>query len=104
MVLISILSIGMLVGGFAKNSKQASVIASVLYFPMLVFSGATLPYEIMPKGVQIIADIMPLTEGIKILKAAVLGTEISNVTVPIIIMLLLAVVCIVGSVKLFKWE
>lgn len=104
LVLISILSIGMLVGGFAKNSKQASVIASVLYFPMLVFSGATLPYEIMPKGVQIIADIMPLTEGIKILKAAVLGTEISNVTVPIIIMLLLAVVCIVGSVKLFKWE
>lgn len=104
LVLISILSIGMLVGGIAKNSKQASVIASVLYFPMLVFSGATLPYEIMPKGVQMIVDIMPLTEGIKILKAATLGTEISNVTIPIIVMLLLAVICIVGSIKLFKWE
>lgn len=104
LVLISILSIGMLVGGIAKNSKQASVIASILYFPMLVFSGATLPYEIMPKGVQMIVDIMPLTEGIKILKAATLGTEISNVTIPIIVMLLLAVICIVGSIKLFKWE
>ncbi len=61
LVLFSILSIGMLVGGLAKNSKQASVIASILYFPMLIFSGATLPYEVMPIGLQKAADIMPLT-------------------------------------------
>ncbi len=104
LVLISVLSIGMLVGGIAKNSKQASVIASVLYFPMLIFSGATLPYEIMPKGVQVVANVMPLTEGIKILKAAALGQELTNVTVPIIVMSVLAAVCIICSIKCFKWE
>lgn len=104
LVLISILSIGMFVGGIAKNSKKASVIASALYFPMLVFSGATLPYEVMPDSMQKIVDIMPLTQGIKILKAATLGTDVENVWLAVVLMLVLAVLFIVGSIKLFRWE
>ena len=104
LVLISILSIGMLVGGIAKNSKTASVYASILYFPMLVFSGATLPYEIMPVPMQKIVDIMPLTQGIKILKAATLGESLNAVTIPVIIMLALAAVCIGCAIRFFRWE
>lgn len=104
LVLISMLSVGMLVGGVAKNSKQAGVIASVLYFPMLVFSGATLPYEIMPGAMQKAVDIMPLTQGIKILKAASLGQNFDNVMVSIAIMAVVAVVCITCSIKFFRWE
>lgn len=94
LVLVSILSIGVLVGGVAKNSKDASVIASVLYFPMLVFSGATLPYEVMPEMMQKVVDVMPLTQGIKILKAATLGLPLTNVGLSVIVMLVLAVLCI----------
>ena len=65
LVIVSMFSIGMMVGGVAPNTKIASVVASVLYFPMLIFSGATLPYEVMPTGLQKIADILPLTHGIK---------------------------------------
>lgn len=104
LVLGSILSIGTLVGGLAKNSKQASVIASILYFPMLIFSGATLPYEVMPNGLQKVVDIMPLTQGIKILKSAVLGLPIENVNVSVIIMLIITVACIGGAIKFFRWE
>lgn len=104
LVLISILSIGLLVGGVAKNSKSASVIASALYFPMLVFSGATLPYEIMPSVMQKIVDVFPLTQGIKVLKAATLGLPIDNVGVSAVIMLVISVVCIGGAIKFFKWE
>ena len=49
LTMLSTLSVGMLVGGVAKDGKQASVIASILYFPMLLFSGATLPIEVMPQ-------------------------------------------------------
>jgi ABC-2 type transport system permease protein len=104
LVLVSMLSIGILVGGIAKNSKQAGVIASVLYFPMLVFSGATLPYEIMPFAMQKAADIMPLTQGIKILKAASLGQNVENVMVAIAIMAVVAIACIACSIKFFRWE
>lgn len=104
LVLVSMLSIGVLVGGVAKNSKDASVIASVLYFPMLVFSGATLPYEVMPEMMQRAVEVMPLTQGIKILKAATLGLPLENVGISVIVMLLLAVLCMILSVKFFRWE
>ena len=103
-VLMSIFSIGILVGGIARNSKTASVIASVMYFPMLVFSGATVPYEIMPVQVQKVANIMPLTQGIKILKATTLGTEINNVLIPIIIRVLITIIWVSMAIKFFRWE
>ena len=104
LVLIPMLSIGMLVGGMAKNSKSASVWASVLYFPMLVFSGATLPYEVMPEVMQKMVNIMPLTQGIKILKVAVLGLPLTDVTFAIVAMTVLAAVCIGISIRYFRWE
>lgn len=104
LVLISIFSIGILVGGIAKNSKIASVLASALYFPMLVFSGATLPYEVMPAIMQKVVDIFPLTQGIKILKAATLGQPIDNIGISITILLIISAVCIGVSIKGFKWE
>ena len=48
LTMLSTLALGMLVGGVAKDTKQAGVLASILYFPMLIFSGATLPMEVMP--------------------------------------------------------
>ena len=104
LVMFSMFSIGMMVGGIAKNSKIAGVIASTLYFPMLVFSGATLPYEVMPELMQKVVNILPLTQGIKILKNATLGLPIDNVTGAVIFMLLIMVICSVIGVKWFKWE
>lgn len=104
LVMLSMFSIGLMVGGIAKDTKIAGVIASILYFPMLIFSGATLPYEIMPKVLQKIADILPLTQGIKLLKAASLGISINDVTIPIIVMASIAIVCTLIAVKFFKWE
>lgn len=104
LVMISMFSIGLMVGGVARNNKSAGSIASILYFPMLIFSGATLPYEVMPGIMQKIVDVLPLTQGIKILKASTLGLPIDNLIFPIIIMISIFVVCIVISVKFFKWE
>lgn len=104
LVMISMFSIGLMVGGVAKNNKSAGSIASILYFPMLIFSGATLPYEVMPGIMQKIVDVLPLTQGIKILKASTLGLPIDNLIFPIILMISIFVVCIVISVKFFKWE
>lgn len=104
LVMISMFSIGLMVGGVAKNNKSAGSIASILYFPMLIFSGATLPYEVMPGIMQKIVDVLPLTQGIKILKASTLGLPIDNLIFPIILMISIFVVCIIISVKFFKWE
>ena len=104
LVMVSMFSIGMMVGGIAKNSKVAGVIASVLYFPMLIFSGATLPYEIMPTTMQKAADILPLTQGVKILKSATLDLPMDNVLLPVVIMIAIALICSFVAIRFFKWE
>ena len=104
LVMISMFSIGIMVGGISKDSKIVGVIASVLYFPMLIFSGATIPYEVMPNIMKKIVDILPLTQGIKILKSAVLGQSIENMIIPIFIMLIITAICSVVAIKCFKWE
>jgi ABC-2 type transport system permease protein len=104
LTMLSMFSIGMMVGGIAPNVKIAGAIASLLYFPMLIFSGATLPYEVMPEALQRVADIMPLTQGIKLLQATSLGLPIESVLTPIIVMVVLTIVCVAISIRFFRWE
>ena len=99
LVMISMFSIGIMVGGISKDSKIAGVIASALYFPMLIFSGATIPYEVMPNIMKNIVDVFPLTQGIKILKSATLGQPVENIIIPIFIMLIIAVICSTVAIK-----
>lgn len=104
LVMISMFSIGIMVGGISKDSKIAGVIASVLYFPMLIFSGATIPYEVMPNIMKNIVDVFPLTKGIKVLKSAILGQSVENIIIPIVIMLIITAICSAVAIKCFKWE
>ncbi|WP_195575574.1 ABC transporter permease [Paenibacillus sp. 1001270B_150601_E10] len=104
LVMLSMFSIGLLVGGLAPNMKTASALASLLYFPMLIFSGATLPYEVMPAALQRVADILPLTQGIKMLKSASLGMPMDSVIIPVVVMIALTVICMSMSLRFFKWD
>lgn len=104
LTMISTLSIGMMVGGIAKNAKSASIIACILYFPMLIFSGATLPFEVMPVTMQKIVSVFPMAQGIRLMKAAFLGLPIDNIWLPVALMGAVTVVCTGIAVKCFKWE
>lgn len=102
LVMISIFSIGMMLGGIAPNMKIASTVASILYFPMLIFSGASLRYESMPNALQNFANLLHLTQGIKLLKATGLGVPIDNILFPIVLMVSIIMICTTVSLKFFK--
>lgn len=104
LTMLSTLCIGMMVGGIAKNTKSASVIACILYFPMLIFSGATLPFEVMPEALQTIISFFPITQGIQLMKAAFLGLPTDNACLPVAVMGTIIVVCTGVSVRFFRWE
>ena len=104
LTMVSTLSIGLFVGGIAKSSKQAGVIASLLYFPMLVFSGTTLPVEVMPPAMQKLVHLFPLTQGITLMKNTFLGISQVNVLLPVTIMLSVTAVCIGLAIRFFRWE
>lgn len=104
LVILSIYSIGMMLASVAPDMKTANLLCTLVYFPMLFFSGATIPYEVMPKGAQMVMDVLPLTQGIKLLKGTSLGLPVDNVMLSIVILGVISLVCIILSIKFFKWE
>lgn len=104
LVLVAIFSIGIMLASIAPNLKTANLLCTITYFPMLLFSGATIPYEVMPSGIQKGMDFIPLTQGIKLLKSTSLGLTSDNLLVQILVMAVFAVVCLLLSIKFFKWE
>lgn len=93
LTMLSTLSVGMLVGGVAKDTKQAGALASVLYFPMLIFSGTTLPIEVMPRTMQRVVRLFPLTQGIAMMKNSFLGIRTGSILLPVCVMLALTALC-----------
>ena len=104
LTLISMFSIGLLAAALCRTTKSLNVATSILYFPMLFFSGATIPYELFPKGLQRFADVMPLGIGIDLMKAASMGSDMSGSMMNIIILAAIAVICSIAAVRTFRWE
>ena len=67
-------------------------------------SPARIPYELFPKGMQLVAGYMPLGVGIRLMKAASVGVSLDSVGAEIAVLLLISVICIAISVKTFRWE
>ena len=57
-----------------------------------------------PTAVQRGADLLPLTQGVKLLTATSLGLPVDQAVVPVAIMAVWAAVCTVIAVRFFKWE
>ncbi|MEJ9161928.1 ABC transporter permease, partial [Paenibacillus graminis] len=78
--------------------------SSIAYFTMLLFSGATIPYEVMPRFVQWIMDILPLSHGIHLLKLVSTGRETEGMMVPFLILGIVTGISLIGAFKFFRWK
>ena len=103
LTMISMFSIGLMVASLCRTTKSMNVVTSLLYFPMLLFSGATIPLEFFPAWFQAVAKWMPLGVGIDLLKSVSMGCY-DSITVPMITLIAIAVLCGTVAVKTFRWE
>ncbi|MBC3888352.1 ABC transporter permease [Acetobacterium paludosum] len=103
LVMVSMYSLGLLIASLCQTVKTANVVCSIVYFPMLFLSGATIPFEIFPKPLQAVAGFLPLTQGIKLLKSTSLGLE-TSLLIPLIVLFGSLVIGIILSMRFFRWE
>lgn len=100
---ISMFSIGLMIASLCRTSKSMNVVTTVVYFPMLLFSGATIPAELFPKGLRVFSDILPLGVGINALKEVSMG-QYDNLLIPSMILLAITLVCGTIALVTFRWE
>lgn len=104
LVMIAMYSLGLLIASLCKNMKIANLVCSLVYFPMLFLSGAVIPFELFPSGMQKVASVLPLTQGVQLLKSVSLNQPIGN---PQFVLILLVAISIIGfglAAKFFRWE
>ena len=103
LTMISMFSIGLMVASLCRTTKSMNVATSLLYFPMLLFSGATIPAEVFPAWFQAIAKLMPLGVGIDLLKSVSMGCY-DRMAMPVMTLIAIAVICGTVAIKTFRWE
>lgn len=100
-----ILGIGLSIGGWAKNERQAAPIGNVIVFPMLFLSGTFFPRFAMPELLQKISAFLPLTpviDGLRLLTTE--GKHLVDIGPQLGLMLLWFVIIYAIAFRLFKWE
>lgn len=103
LVMLSVHAIGLIIASLSPSEKATGAINSAVFFPMFFLSGATVPFEILPKGLQKIASVLPLTQGIKLLKA-ITFQEQAQIPAIVVLLMLITLVGTAIAFKFFKWE
>lgn len=103
--LLLILGIGLAVGGWAKNERQAAPLANIIVFPMMFLSGTFFPRFGLPLWLQHVTDYFPLTpviDGARLITTE--GLHLSQLGSQLGIMAVWLVVVYAIAFRVFRWE
>ncbi|HEU4914203.1 MAG TPA: ABC transporter permease [Candidatus Saccharimonadales bacterium] len=103
--IITILGIGLALGGWAKNERQVAPLANIIVFPMMFLSGTFFPRFLMPEWLQSISDFIPLApaiDGIRLI--ATEGKGLIDLLPQIGILGAWLVVVYLIAFRVFRWE
>lgn len=101
---LSFFAMGYVIASVSPTGRVAQVIGQVLYFPLMLMSGATLPLAMMPPSLRGISHLLPLTHLVKFLQGTWYGDPWSDFVKEIALLVGLAAVGVALSARFFRWE
>jgi ABC-2 type transport system permease protein len=102
---VSFMSIGLLVGSFAKTQQAATSIANLIILPMAFLGGAFIPLAFAPAWIREVSYAMPLRYLVTGMQDVMARGEGPASALPAIgILLGLAAVLTLISVRVFRWD
>lgn len=103
--IVTIYGIGLAIGGWAKNERQAAPLSNLVTFPMIFLSGTFFPRFLMPEWLQSITNFLPLTpviDGIRLI--ATEGKGLLDILPQVGLIAIWCVVIYIIAFKVFRWE
>ena len=102
---VAFCAIGNIVGAVVNSMQEAQIITNLLYMPMLLLGGATIPTEALPEWVQIVAQFMPSTHFMSGMQGILTGREtLLSLLQGVGALVLTGAVGTLLAIKLFRWE
>lgn len=103
--MVTILGIGLSLGGWAKNERQAAPLSNIIIFPMLFLSGTFFPRFLMPEWLQNVSAFLPLTpiiDGIRLISTE--GKHFIDILPQIGLTGAWLVIIYIIAFRVFRWE
>ncbi len=103
--IITILGIGLAIGGWAKNERQAAPLSNIVVFPMLFLSGTFFPRFLMPHWLQTVSGYLPLTpviDGVRMIVTE--GKHLTQIGPQLGLLLIWTIIIYAVAFRVFKWE
>jgi len=101
----SLFSFGFMLGSLFKTSNAAFNAGIFIFQPMLLLSGASIPLDNLPGVVRHIAQLVPMTHVVEVLRMAWRGEYFSAAgLLPTAVLLVLGVACAVVARRTFRWS
>jgi ABC-2 type transport system permease protein len=100
-----ILGLGLAIGGWAKNERQAAPLSNIVVFPMLFLSGTFFPRFLMPNWLQTLTNYLPLTpviDGLRQLTTE--GKTLLDIGPQLGLIAIWFVIIYAIAFRVFKWE
>ncbi len=103
--IVMILGIGLAIGGWASNERQAAPLANLIVFPMMFLTGTFFPRFLMPDWLQGITTFIPLTpviDGARMI--ATEGKHLVDLGPQLGIMAVWLIIVYALAFRVFRWE
>ena len=101
---LAMFSIGYLIAGLAPGARTAQVVGMVIFYPMMFLSGASIPLEVMPETIQRLADFLPLTYVVRLLRGLWFGDAWGEHLLETAVLAGVLLVCTALAARFFRWE
>jgi ABC-type multidrug transport system permease subunit len=97
--------IGLIIASVVNSMAESQVVIQLLYLPMLMLSGATIPLNILPDWLQSVAQFLPSTHlYLGMQNILVREQSLADNMVALGALILTTLIALLLSVKLFRWE
>lgn len=103
--IVMILGIGLTIGGWARNERQAAPIGNIITLPLMFLSGTFFPRYLMPEWLQSITNYLPLTpviDGVRLITTE--GKSLFELGSQLLVMAVWMVIIYAIAFRLFRWE
>lgn len=103
MFIAATLSLGLLISTIARSQFQSMQMIMFFFLPNILLSGFMFPFEGMPRAAQVIAEFLPLTHFVRMVRGIILrGADLGEVSVELWPLLFFFALTLLAAIMRFQ--
>jgi len=101
--IFSFIGLGILLTSLANNEETATILMTVLQFPMMFLTGVFFPIQQMPWFMQALSNLLPLTYAVTAMrKVMILNASVADVLPEIAILVVFGAITLAIAIPVFR--